>query len=599
MKTNQLSDGSIALGFVAPQKQDGHFWNPQKDSKPLSSAREFDAVPVRFWDKYWSQGGVDTLWYTKLVKNSKESVGSIAEYELTSKFVNALKGTSLVFPAYPTDGFGETSSFDIASTGILVVTRETHDNAAQKIVFGLYHLPLHTFEESPAPEPRQIAVPGYNGNVSAAVHSWNGYQAAFLMSKNGADIYEFKSLFIVSLIHEQYVTIQIRLMTANDDGKLWDYDPAQLMWSRNGRELYTTADDQGRHRLFKIPLGTFSSSATPVPLTHDGTVTAFATLSKSTSEHRLFVNRTSLVDSSIFELIDTTKRISKTLSSATKQGIEMGLDATNVSEVRFRGKGSSYDVQAFVVRPSSFSENKSYPLALMVHGGPVSSWSDSWSTRWNFAVFAEQGYVVVAPNILGSTGWGKEFTNVEGDWGGRPYQDIVNCFEYVERHMPYVDTTRAAALGASYGGYMMNWIAGQPLAKRLKTLVCHDGIFSTVDMMGSDLPSILKQDMGSELWGDIEAWRKYDPAAFTHEWTTPMLVIHSDNDFRCPITQGLSTFHVCKGRGLESRFLNFPDENHFVLGRENSLKWHRTVIGWINKYCNVQGGIALEPIFNG
>ena len=146
---------------------------------------------------------------------------------------------------------------------------------------------------------------------------------------------------------------------------------------------------------------------------------------------------------------------------------------------------------------------------------------------------------------------------------------------------------------------MMNWIAGQPLAKRLKTLVCHDGIFSTVGMMGSDLPAYLDQSMGKNLWENTEIWRKYDPAAFTHEWTTPMLVIHSDKDFRCPVTQGLSSFNVCRGRGLESRFLNFPDENHFVLGRENSLRWHRTVLGWINKYTNVEGGVVLDSPASG
>ena len=586
LKTAQLSDGSIAVAFVAPQKPDGSFFNSQKDSKPLSSARQFDSAPVRFFDKYWNQGGVDTLWYTKLLK------GPVARYELSGKFVNALFGTTLVFPAYPSTALGETGSFDIASSGILLVTRSTEDNAAQRVRFGLYHLPLHTFQEQPASEPREITVPGYSGDVSTAAHSRNGSRAAFLISWNKNDIFGFASLFIVSLIHGKYVPMQVRLVASDDDAKLWDHNPGPLVWSNDGREIYTTADDQARRRLFKISLGAFSSRAIPAPLTHDGTVTDFATLGRSTSEHRLFVNRTSMVDSSIFELVDVKQKTTETLSSATKQGSKLGLDATNISEISFHGAG--HKVQAFVVRPSTFSKDQKYPLALMVHGGPTAAWLDEWSTRWNPAVFAEQGYVVVLPNILGSTGWGEEFTRVNRDWGGRPYQDIVSCFEYVERHMPYVDTTRAAALGASYGGYMMNWIAGQPLAKRLKTIVCHDGIFSIVGMLGSDLPSFLHQSQGGNLWDDEEAWRKYDPAAFTHNWTTPMLVIHSDKDFRCPITQGLSTFNVCRGRGLHSRFLNFPDENHWVLGRENSLKWHRTVLGWLNKYCNVKGGIILD-----
>ena len=427
---------------MAPQKQDGSFFNPQKDAKQLSSAREFDSAPIRFWDEYRSQVVVDTLWYTKLIEGSEE------KYKLTGKFVNALKDTSLVYPAYPTIGFDEAGSFDIASTGILIVTRDTKDNAAQKIVLGLYHLPLHTFQENPAPKPHRISIPGYTGTVALATHSRDGSQAAFLISKDERDIYGFRSLFIISLIHQKYVTMQVRLVAENDGTKSWDHDPGQLVWSNNDRELYTTVDDRGRHRLFKIPLGVFSSSSMPVPLTHDGTVTAFATLSRSTSEHRLFVNRTSLVDSSIFELIDVREKTSETLSSATKQGAELGLNATNISEISFHGAGD-YRVQAFVIRPSNFTKSKQYPLALLIHGGPGAAWLDSWSTRWNPAVFAEQGYVVVTPNILGSTGWGEEFTRVKGDWGGRPYRDIVKCFEYVESHMPYVDTTRAVALGGS------------------------------------------------------------------------------------------------------------------------------------------------------
>lgn len=131
------------------------------------------------------------------------------------------------------------------------------------------------------------------------------------------------------------------------------------------------------------------------------------------------------------------------------------------------------------MKPSFFDEKKKYPLALLIHGGPQSSWGDAWSTRWNPAVWAEQGYVVVAPNVTGSTGFGLDLTRgVDGDWGGRPYRDLENCFEYIAKNMPFVDTDRAVAGGGSYGGYMTNWIQGMPLGRKFKALVSHDGIYS-------------------------------------------------------------------------------------------------------------------------
>lgn len=147
----------------------------------------------------------------------------------------------------------------------------------------------------------------------------------------------------------------------------------------------------------------------------------------------------------------------------------------------FKG-AEDYDIQAWVITPSSFDKSRKYPLALYIHGGPVDAWRDSWSTRWNPLVLAEQGYVVVAPNPTGSVGFGQKLAEgINGEWGGRPYHDLEQCFHYVETHLSFVDTTNAVALGASYGGYMINWIQGNPLAKKLRALVCHDGVFSELD----------------------------------------------------------------------------------------------------------------------
>jgi dipeptidyl aminopeptidase/acylaminoacyl peptidase len=183
-----------------------------------------------------------------------------------------------------------------------------------------------------------------------------------------------------------------------------------------------------------------------------------------------------------------------------------------------------------------------------------------------------------------------------GNWGGTPYDDLVSCFEHVEKTMPFVDINRAVAAGGSYGGYMANWIAGHPLGKRFKTIINHDGVFSTSSMLATDLPTMFLEDLGGPPGGENrDLWDRYDPSRFTGNWSTPMLIIHSDNDFRCPIVEGLAAYNVCQLRGIPSRFLNFPDENHFVLKRENSLKWYKTVLGWANKWAGVKGKIELEP----
>lgn len=193
-----------------------------------------------------------------------------------------------------------------------------------------------------------------------------------------------------------------------------------------------------------------------------------------------------------------------------------------------------------------------------------SSWTRSWSTRWNPAVFAEQGYVVICPNPTGSTGYGQALVDaITESWGGLPYEDLVNGFEYIKQHLPYVDTDRAVALGASYGGYMMNWFQGHPLGRVFKALVCHDGVFSMTNQISSDEQYFPNHDLGGPYWKNRETWEKWSPARFTGNWSTPMLVIHNELDYRLPISEGLAMFNVLQERGIESRFLTFSDENHW------------------------------------
>ena len=203
-------------------------------------------------------------------------------------------------------------------------------------------------------------------------------------------------------------------------------------------------------------------------------------------------------------------------------------------------------------------------------------------------MFAEQGYVVIAPNPTGSTGYGQDFTDaIRNEWGGLPYEDLVKGFEFIEKEIEFVDTDRAVALGASYGGYMMNWIQGHELGRRFKALVCHDGVFSMTAQCASDEQYFPVHDLGGPLWERQKIWDRWDPSRFTMNWNTPQLVIHSSLDYRLTVAEGLAAFNVLQMRGVESRFLNFPDENHFVLKPENSLVWHQTVISFINRHMGL------------
>jgi len=296
----------------------------------------------------------------------------------------------------------------------------------------------------------------------------------------------------------------------------------------------------------------------------------------------IFLSTNTLVDNSRYYIFkDAELRL---LSSMSLSGAKLGLSSSQISQIHFPGNKSGVTLQAWVVKPLHFSETSSYPLAFLVHGGPQGAWENGWSTRWNPAVFAEQGYVVVCPNPTGSTGFGQELTDaIQMNWGGDPYHDLVNCFDWIEKNMPYVDIDRAVGLGASYGGYMMNWIQGNKLGRRFKALVTHDGIFSMQAQMGTEEVYFPMREFGGLLWEQRAEWLKWDPAMLSQNWATPHLIIHSEKDYRLAVSEGLAAFNVLQAKQVESEFLMFPDENHWVLNPENSLLWHTVVLDFINK----------------
>jgi dipeptidyl aminopeptidase/acylaminoacyl peptidase len=246
-------------------------------------------------------------------------------------------------------------------------------------------------------------------------------------------------------------------------------------------------------------------------------------------------------------------------------------------------------VEGFLVKPPNFDPSKKYPVKFLIHGGPQGAWGDDWSYRWNPELFAANGYVVIMINFHGSTGYGQKFVeSISGDWGGAPFEDLMKGLDYAEKTYPFIDKDRECALGASYGGYAINWILGH--TDRFKCLVSHDGMFNAESAWGTT----------EELWfNDWEfkgtpydnraGYQKWSPHMYAKNFKTPTLVIHGQRDYRLDVSEGLQLFTTLQMEGVPSKMLYFPDEGHWVLKPRNSQLWYKTVNDWVDQWTKDQG----------
>ncbi len=241
-------------------------------------------------------------------------------------------------------------------------------------------------------------------------------------------------------------------------------------------------------------------------------------------------------------------------------------------------------IQSFVVKPYGFQAGHKYPVLLLIHGGPQGFWGHSWSFRWNAQVFAAAGYLVIMPNPRGSTGYGQKFIDeINGDWGGKPFDDIMGVTDHVAAEIPYADASQMVAAGASYGGYMIDWILGH--TQRFKALVTHDGVYDLPSEFGATEELWFPLwEYGGTPWDKSEDYAKWSPSSYVKEFHTPTLVVHGEQDFRVPYTQGLQLFTALQLQNVKSKLLLFPDEGHWVLKPQNSLLWYKTVIEWLDSW---------------
>ncbi len=523
-----------------------------KDVNPASagaSGKLYDKLFVRHWDT-WSDGKRSQLF-------------------ITDVDVEAAKKTMIPLPHWLTQGidgdipskpFGDESEYSFSPDGktIYFDVRIAGKTEPWSTNFDIYSVPA---DASSAPR-----------NLTEANKAWD---SAPVVSADG------KTMYYLAMKRPTFEADRFGIMAMDlASGKIrevdpqWDRSAGNVELSKNGKVLYTTADDNGDHALFAIDIASGKATRLSAPgqvegfsLAGDEIVTVHSTLKTPADLFRLNSHGKDATQLTHFN----ADRLSKT---------QMG----DYEFFNFKGADDA-NVQGYVVKPANFDPAKKYPVAFVIHGGPQGAMTNEFHYRWNPQTYAGNGFAVVTVNFHGSTGYGQAFTDeISGDWGGKPLEDLQKGWAAALQKYTFLDGNRACALGASYGGYMIYWIAGN-WQQPWKCLVDHDGVFDTRMMAYSTEELWFNEwENGGTQWEHPENYEKFNPLDHVKDWSVPMLVIHSGNDFRIPLDQGIAAFTALQRRGIPSEFLTFPDENHWVLKPQNSVQWHDTVNNWLTKW---------------
>jgi len=507
----------------------------------------FDSLFVRHWDT-WNDGRRNTLFVAPLPAAKAAAVKGASAISAT------LAGDA------PSKPFGGNDDFTWSPDGRSVVAsiRVAGREEAWSTNFDLYRLDA---------EGKQAPV-----NLTAANPAWD---AGPVFSADGNTLY-YRAMKRPGFEADRFGVMAMDLASGKtrEIAPSWDRSAGEVVLAQDGKSFYTAADDLGEHRLFNIDIATGKATVVAEGGSIGSPVIAGSTLAYTK-------NSLKSGDQIVVAQADGSSPREITPSAG-----QMLPDVAFGDYEQFQFKGwNNETVHGYVVKPYNYQEGKTYPVAFLIHGGPQGSFGNGWSYRWNPQTYAGQGYAVVMIDFHGSTGYGQAFTDaISQHWGDRPLEDLQKGWAAAQKQYPFLNGDKACALGASYGGFMVNWIAGN-WNEPWKCLVNHDGVFDQ-RMMGYATEELwfTEWEQGGTPFAKPQNYEKFNPVNHVADWKKPILIIHGQLDFRIPVEQGLGAFTAAQRQGIESKFLYFPDENHWVLKPQNSVQWHDTVNGWLKQH---------------
>ncbi len=510
----------------------------------------YDKLFIRHWDT-WADGRRNQLFVARLGANGK----------LTGEPAKVTRGIDADVPSKP---FGDVSEFAWSpdSKSIAFNARIAGKTEPWSTNFDIFVSP--------------VAGKGVVRNLTAANKAWD---AGPVYSTDGKTLY-YRAMKRPGFEADRFALMAMDLASGKtrEIAPKWDASADTIVLSSDGRSIYTQAQDMGEHPLFKVDIA--NGEATRVA--GDGSIGGF-----------------DLNDDTLVFVRDTLKSpgqlyAARADGSAVRQ-VSVNNDAVlkqvafgDFEQFNFVGWNNE-TVHGYVLKPANFQKGKKYPVAFLIHGGPQGSFGNGWSYRWNPQTYAGQGYAVVMVDFHGSTGYGQAFTDaISQHWGDRPLEDLQKGWAASLKKYSFLDGNRACALGASYGGYMINYIAGN-WSQPWKCLVSHDGVFDT-RMMGYSTEELWfnEWENGGTPYDNPTAIEKFNPVNHVKDWRVPMLIVQGQLDYRIPAEQGIGAFTAAQRKGVESQLLFFPDENHWVLKPQNSVLWHDTVNAWLKKYIGAK-----------
>jgi dipeptidyl aminopeptidase/acylaminoacyl peptidase len=517
-------------------------------AKRKSTGRVFDGGFVRHWDT-WKDGRRSHLFVQPTAGKAPP--------------VDVMRDMDADTPSKP---FGGTTEFCFTPEGREVVFTARNVGAKEpwSTNFDLYLAPID------GSRPPACLTENNKAWDTNPLFSPDGRTMAYLaMARPGYEADRFR------IVLRQWPSGESRILADE-----WDRSPSDLCWSRDGKTLFAVAANLGQTSLFAIDVESgkvrtvvrYGDVSSP-GIAGEGLVYGLNDLN---SPVELYWIRPEAMEG----------RPITRINAARLAAVRMG----QFEQFTFKGHNGE-TVYAYAGRPADFDPKRKYPVAFLIHGGPQGSFGNDFHYRWNPQVYAGAGYATVMVDFHGSTGYGQAFCDsIRDDWGGKPLEDLQKGLAAALERYPWMDGARVGALGASYGGYMINWIAGK-WPDRFRCLVNHDGnLDERMAYFDTDELWFPEWEHGGTPWANPEGYEKQNPVNFVKNWKTPMLVVHGGKDYRVAETQGVGTFNALQRLGIPSKLLYFPDENHWVLSPHNSILWHETVIGWLDRWLKPGDG---------